>query len=54
MKGSRGIAILPCVRKRPETYSLWIIVMFGGCFDRVLAKSASIDPFYGRAYVRSP
>ncbi len=110
----QAIAILHFVRRRPETYWLWIILMFGGvgaliyivvevipdagllrgsfqvfprrkrikqleglvldnpsignyeelgdlylddgqfarareCFDRVLAKSASIDPFYRRA-----
>jgi hypothetical protein len=110
----QAIAILHFVRRRPETYWLWIILMFGGvgaliyivvevipdvgllrgsfqvfprrkrikeleglvldnpsignyeelgdlylddgqyarareCFDRVLAKSASIDPFYHRA-----
>ena len=110
----QAIAVLHFVRRRPETYWLWIILMFGGvgaliyivvevipdvgllrgsfqvfprrkrikeleglvldnpsignyeelgdlylddgqfarareCFDRVLAKSASIDPFYRRA-----
>ena len=110
----QAIAILHFVRRRPETYWLWIILMFGGvgallyiaievvpdagllrgavqvfprrkrikelealifdnpsignyeelgdlylddlkyarareCFDRVLAKTASVDPFYRRA-----